>query len=205
MEPPVTFPAPEPLPQGRREETPVRRGRLASAAGGVLVTLTAVGCGASSTPASLPSKAPSPTPSPTPTKTAQQQVIAAFDEFWQAGAAAQRSAPTAARTMLAPLVAEPYLDHLLTQMNPYRARHQQAWGYVIPHVTQIDVNADRALLHDCQDESHAALADSNTGQVIPGTYGSSHVSYVATLGRGADGHWRMTAMEALETTCEPGS
>jgi hypothetical protein len=132
-----------------------------------------------------------------------QSVIAAYTAFWSAGTTAERSSAAEAETLLAPYAAEPYLGHLLAQMTPYRAKHEEAWGYVTPHVTQVTIKGNGALIRDCQDQSHAALADSQTGQVISDTYGSAHTTYVATLTLGADGRWRVTALEQLATLCEP--
>ncbi len=105
--------------------------------------------------------------------------------------------------MLAPYVAEPYLGHLLAGMARYRVRNETAWGHVVPHITEVTVNGGGALVRDCQDDSHAGLADSRTGAVLPHSAGSAQTNIVATLTRGSDGRWRMTALEQLDAPCEP--
>lgn len=185
----------------------MRHGRLVTAAGGALVSLIAAGCGGASAPTALPSRVRVPSVSPsasgTTTEAAAQQVIAAYTAFNQLDGTAERAAQGQARAMLAPYVAEPYLGHLLTEMATYRARNETASGYVVPHVTQVTVNNGGALVRDCQDDSHAALADSRTGTVLPDTTGSAQTNLVATLTRGSDGRWRLTALQQLDTSCEP--
>lgn len=172
--------------------------------GGIAV-LAASGCGSSSSNrVTLPAKV-APSASSTATTVAQAAVVAAYTTFWSLDGTAERSSAVRAEQMLAPYVAQPYLGHLLAQMGPYRQRHEEAWGHVIPHITQVTVMGDQALVRDCQDQSHAALANTQTGRVIPHTTGSSRTSYVASLKRGSDGLWRLTALEQLAQSCEPGS
>lgn len=184
----------------------MRHAGLVTASGGALVTLIVTGCGGTTTPTSLPARVSpaSPTASASVATTPPaQQVTGAYTTFSELGGIAERSTPAQARAMLAPYVAEPYLDHLLAAVATYRARNKEAWGHVVPHITQVTVNGDGALVRDCQDDSHAALADSRSGTVLPHSAGSTRTNIVATLTRGSDGRWRLTALEQLDTPCEP--
>jgi len=78
-------------------------------------------------------------------------------------------------------------------------------GHVIPHVTRVVVRGSLARVYDCQDASHAALANSRTGQVIPGTRGSAHTYLIASLARGSDGRWRLTSLAHVAVPCKPVS
>jgi hypothetical protein len=105
--------------------------------------------------------------------------------------------------MLTPYAAQPYLNRVLAQMAAYRARHEVAWGHVVPHITQVAVRGRVAQVHDCQDASHAALANSRTGRVIPNTRGSARTYLIATLARGSDGRWRLTSLAHVAVPCKP--
>ena len=88
--------------------------------------------------------------------------------------AAEAAAPSRAQAILAPYAAQPYLRNVLAQMAGYRARGETAWGYVVAaHHQASRSTAARAEVHDCQDASHAALASTSTGKVIPGTPGTA--------------------------------
>jgi hypothetical protein len=178
------------------------RARVTAMLGAAALAALAAGCGSSPQPVSLPA-----TSQPAPTTAAPispaAAVAAAYTTFWSADGTAERSDPATAQKLLTPYVSEPYLGHLLTQMDPYRVRDEEAYGYVIPHITSVTVTGDRALVQDCQDQSHAALADSRTGKVIPDTYGQPRATYEATLTLGSDGHWQLTGLEQLATSCEP--
>ena len=60
-------------------------------------------------------------------------------------------------------------------------------------------------MHDCQDASHAALASTSTGKVIPGTAGKAGTSLIASLALGRDGRWRITSLAHLAVPCSPAS
>jgi hypothetical protein len=153
-------------------------------------------------PKSSPPRAPASSPASS-AGSAADAVAASYTAYFPVSKAAEAAGPSRARTMLAPYAAEPYLGHVLSQMAAYRARYEVPWGYVVPHLTQIDVRGALAQVHDCQNASHAALADSRTGRVISGTRGSARTSLIATLSRGHDGRWRLTSLAHVAVPCEP--
>ena len=172
----------------------------------VLAVLT--GC-SSQTSVNLPPKSsqlsvPSATSSPSP-QSAQTAVVAAYTAYFPVLQAAEKVSGSHAEAMLAPYAAQPYLGHVLSQMASYRAQHEASHGYLVPHVTSVQVSGGRATVHDCQDASHAALADSRTGKVIPGTTGSARTYLIASLARGSDGRWRLTSLAHVDVSCSPGT
>jgi hypothetical protein len=166
------------------------------------------GC-SSQTSVSLPPKssqlsAPSATSPPGP-QSAQAAVAAAYAAYFPVLQAAEKVPGSRAEAMLAPYAAQPYLGHVLSQMTSYQAQHEASHGYLVPHVTSVQVSGGRATVHDCQDASHAALADSRTGKVIPGTTGSARTYLIASLARGSDGRWRLTSLAHVNVSCLPGT
>ncbi len=172
---------------------------------GVAAALAGVtGC-SSQAPVTLPPKssqlsAPSGASSPGP-QPAQAAVAAAYAAYFPVLQAAEKATAARAEALLAPYAAQPYLAHVVSQMASYRAQHETSHGYLVPHVTSVQVSGGRATVHDCQDASHAALADSRTGKVIPGTIGSARTSLIASLARGSDGRWRLTSLAHVNVPC----
>jgi hypothetical protein len=157
--------------------------------------------------AKLPPKSAGPSaPSVTPAVTsasAKAAVIAAYTAYFPVSKAAEATGPSRAKAMLAPYAAQPYLNRVLSQMAAYRARHEVAWGHVVPHVTRVVVRGPLARVYDCQDASYAALASSRTGRVIPGSRGSARTYLIATLALGSDGRWRLTSLAHVAVPCKP--
>lgn len=157
--------------------------------------------------AKLPPKSTGPSaPSVTPAATfgsAKATVIAAYTAYFPVSKVAEATRPSRAKAMLTPYAAQPYLNRVLAQMAAYRARHEVAWGHVVPHITQVAVRGRFAQVHDCQDASHAALANSRTGRVIPNTRGSARTYLIATLALGSDGRWRLTSLAHVAVPCKP--
>jgi hypothetical protein len=130
-------------------------------------------------------------------------VIAAYTAYFPALLAAEPLSQARAAAMLAPYAAQPYLGHVLAQIAAYRADDEVSWGYLVPHVTSVQVSGNQAVVRDCQDASSAWLVSSATGRVIPGTTGYARTSMVAALARGSDGRWRLTFLGHLADPCEP--
>lgn len=175
-------------------------------AAAALAVAALVGCSSQGT-AKLPPKstepsAPSAASAPTPSS-AGAAVISAYTAYFPVSKAAEAADPSRARAMLAAYAAQPYLGRVLSQMAAYRARHEVTHGYVIPHVIRVVVHGPLARVYDCQDASHAALANSRTGQVIAGSQGSARTYLIATLARGSDGRWRLTSLAHVAVPCQP--
>lgn len=187
------------------------RGRAKSAAALAAVAAAGALAACSGQPsASLPPKSsqlPSapPASSPPGAPSAKAAVAAAYAAYFPASKAAETGPAGRAGTTLAPYAAQPYLSQVLAQMDAYRAQGETASGYVIPHITRITVRGKAAEVYDCQDASHAALASSRAGQVIPGTTGSARTSLIASLALGGDGRWRLTSLAHVDTPCSPAT
>lgn len=171
-----------------------------------LATAVLAGCSSQGT-AALPGKTSQPSslstnPAPAPSS-ARAAVIAAYDAYFPVSVAAEAAGPSRAKAMLAPYAAPAYLNRVLSQMAAYRARHEVTQGRVVPHITRVVVSGPLARVYDCQDASHAALANSRTGRVIPHTRGSARTYLIAGLARASDGRWRLTSLAHVAVSCNP--
>jgi hypothetical protein len=185
------------------------RDTVTTLAASAVAAVTLAGCGS---PASVPLparstslRAPTAAPSPSGPEPARQQVIAAYTAYFPASEAAEAAAPARAQAILAPYAAQPYLGRVLAQMASYRARHQAASGYVIPHMIRVTVSGRLATVYDCQDASHATLTDTRTGTVTPPLKGSARTYLIASLALGRDGRWRITSLAHVAVPCSPAS
>jgi hypothetical protein len=134
---------------------------------------------------------------------AAAEVIAAYSAFFPALTAAEPQSQARAAATLAPYATQPYLGHVLAQMAWYRAHDEVAWGYLIPHVTSVQITAGQAIVRDCQNASNAWLVSTATGQVIPGTVGCVRTYLVAVLTRGSGGRWRLALLAHVAGPCSP--
>jgi len=105
--------------------------------------------------------------------------------------------------MLAPFAAQPYLGDVLAQMAWYRAHDEVSWGYLVPHVTSVQITGGQAVVRDCQDASNAWLVSTVTGRAILGSAGSARTYLIAVLARGGDGRWRLTLLAHVAGPCSP--
>jgi hypothetical protein len=138
-----------------------------------------------------------------PSPAAAAQVIAAYTAFFPALTAAEPQPQPRAAVVLAPSATQPYLGHVLAQMAWYRAHDEVSWGYLIPHVTSVQITGGQAVVRDCQDASNAWLVSTVTGRVIPGTAGCVRTYLVAVLTRGSDGRWRLALLAHVAGRCSP--
>jgi hypothetical protein len=175
-------------------------------AAAALAVAALTGCSSQSR-ARLPASSAGPSAPPvTPAAasgSAEAAVIAAYTRYFPVLTAAEAAGGSRAEAMLAPYAAQPYLSHVLSQMAVYGAQHEVSVGYLVPHIMQVTVKGAQATVRDCQDASHAALADSRTGHVITGTRGSARTYLIATLARGNDGRWRLTSLAHVAVPCQP--
>jgi hypothetical protein len=138
-----------------------------------------------------------------PSPAAAAQVIAAYTAFFPAVTAAEPQPQARAAAILAPYASQPYLGHVLTQMAWYRTHDELSWGYLVPHVTSVQITAGHAVVRDCQNASNAWLVSTVTGRVIPGTAGCVRTYLVAVLTLGSDGRWRLALLAHVAGSCSP--
>lgn len=138
-----------------------------------------------------------------PSPAATAHIVAAYTAFFPALTAAEPQSQSRAAAILAPYATQPYLGHVLTQMAWYRAHDEVSWGYVTPHVTNVQITGGQAIVRDCQDASNAWLVSTVTGRVITGTVGYVRTYLIAVLTRGSDGRWRLALLAHVAGPCSP--
>jgi len=138
-----------------------------------------------------------------PSPASAARVIAAYTAFFPALTAAEPQSQARAAAILAPYATQPYLGHVLMQMAWYQAHDEVSWGYVTPHLTNVQITGGQAIVRDCQDASNAWLVSTVTGRVIPGTVGCVRTYLIAVLTRGSAGRWRLTLLAHVAGSCSP--
>ncbi|MEV7006638.1 hypothetical protein [Streptosporangium sp. NPDC051022] len=131
--------------------------------------------------------------------------MSSYRAYWTALAQAGKSSPKQARDLLKPYVKGPYLDHLVDGVRQMHAQDREPYGQVVPRVKEVWISKDDAKVVDCQDVSGAAMADSRTHQVIPGTGGKATANIEASMRRSSDGRWRLIELSIKEALCTPPS
>ncbi|MGW4792715.1 hypothetical protein ACWEPC_09940 [Nonomuraea sp. NPDC004297] len=90
---------------------------------------------------------------------------------------------------------------MLKGITALRSHGRVTWGQPVLHTFDVQVQGDRAALHDCQDARKAGQADDRTGKRL--THGMPATHMVAALVKDADGAWRVAKVEQLEEPCSP--
>lgn len=142
-----------------------------------------------------------PAPSISGTPTAEDAVRGAYLAFWDASERATQVPSDQVRSTLQKFSTGSYLGFQVRQILSARADNQEPWGKVIRHLGQVQVSGGKAMVHDCQDASGAALADSRTGKLIAGTRGPKQRNLIAYLVRGGDGQWRVYSLKQFKEPC----
>ncbi|TQS43279.1 hypothetical protein [Cryptosporangium phraense] len=102
--------------------------------------------------------------------------------------------------LLAPVTTEPELSHLLTNWAALDADGQRNYGRDRPLESTVRVQGGLALVEGCLDSRGSGVADTATG--APVTRGVARNAVRATLLRGPDGTWRISAITYPATpTC----
>ena len=195
---------------GVRRRVAGRRGRPARL---VLITvllpgagllLAVAGCGSQS-PVALPRKSAgtvAPVALSAPAQSEQQQVIAAYDEYWQAlGQALDAQSPARAGVILASHVTAAGIPSLIQGFETDWARGEVQYGAPVPHILSVRITGDHAAVHDCADFSNAGVQSASTGQVIGGL-GSPRVNMISTLVH-ARGRWLVSNQVPVVSSCVP--
>lgn len=198
-----------PLPGSLRARPGVSANRAARwplALAGAGLALTMAGCGGQAAAVALPQKGDQATAASgavTRPLTASQQVAAAYAGYWQAYAAAMTSqSPVRARAILAPYDPASQIPQQIRSLKRVWAAHDIAYGGAVPHILSIRVTGSSALLHDCLDLSHFGVEDTQTSQVVAGSFGQPRLNVYVTLML-AGGRWRVSNMQPVEVPCAP--
>jgi hypothetical protein len=185
---------------GQRDRRTSRTWQVGLAA----LALVVAGCGGQASVA-LPGKA-APVASPAAVAGAPQtphdQVVAAYDGYWQAlGQALDAQNAANARAILAPYAAPPLIPSLISGFQTDWARGEIQYGTPVPHILSVQITGDRANVHDCADFSSSGVQSASTGQVIGGL-GDSRVNMISTLVL-TDGRWLLSNQVPVVSSCVP--
>jgi hypothetical protein len=198
------------LATSARRERRARRGRIISALAAAAATAALLSaCSSSPAAVKLPPR-PSPTsasPSPTTSASAQAQVTAAWDAFWVAGTAAERTRSTqGADAILAATTSQSYITTVVSGMQEDWNKGEITYGEPIEHVLKVSIvtvgSGQEAFVTDCQDASQTGLESASTGQHIAGTAGGAHDELYGTLAL-VSGQWQVGNVTFVGTACSP--
>jgi hypothetical protein len=168
------------------------------------LVLAVAGCGGQPSVA-LPGKA-APVASPAAVagapQTPQDQVVAAYDGYWQAlGQALDAQNAANARTILAPYTVSALIPSLISGFQTDWARGEIQYGSPVPHILSVQIKGNRANVHDCADFSNAGVRSASTGQLI-GSLGNSRVNMISTLVL-TGGRWLLSNQVPVVLSCVP--
>lgn len=133
----------------------------------------------------------------------ESAVVAAYNGFFSGVDRALQAPPDQVREVLADFTAGSYLDFEIRQVVDHQAQGLEPWGRPIVHVTAVELGPATATVHDCQDASHAGLADARTHRLVPQSRGDAHRNLVAYLSLGKDHRWRLTDLIQHPAACRP--
>jgi hypothetical protein len=181
--------------------SPRRRWLLVVAITGLMPALA--GCARTVVPVHLPAKEMQTTveiSSPAAT-TPRQQVVAALVGYTAALAQADESRRTStARQLLRPYLAASRIDGLVHAMNAIWARGERFYGQDVLHVLSVTVAGQHAFVHDCDNTSRMGLVDIATGQIVPGSAGTTRANLVTRLEL-VSGHWLVQFQLVEDVSC----
>lgn len=170
--------------------------------GGVaLVLVLAIGaCSDDDRDVALPSTSPPAAPGSSASLTSAEEVVkCSYTQYWAVlPQAEQADSETLRRQLLSEYAAEPQLSTALRGINDLHAKDLTSSGYVVVHITKVQVNGGTATVWDCQDATKALIRKRSTGQTLSRGIPNDHVR--ATLSRGSDGRWRISRFSPL-TRC----
>jgi hypothetical protein len=171
---------------------------------GAGLALTVAGCGGQA-PVSLPHKSSGtavPVALTGPRQTAQQQVVAAYNGYWQAlGQALDTQNAARAGVILASHATAATIPSLIRGFETDWTLGEIQYGAPVPHILSVRITGNHAAVHDCADFSHAGVQNARTGQVV-GSLGSSRVNMISTLVR-TRGRWLVSDQVPVVSSCVP--
>lgn len=195
---------------GLRRRVVGRRGRpaclalIAALLPGAGLVLTVVGCGGQA-PVSLPHKSSGtavPVALTGPPQTTQQQVVAAYNGYWQAlGQALDTQNAARAGVILASHATAASISSLIRGFETDWALGEVQYGAPVPHILSVQITGNHAAVHDCADFSRAGVQNARTGQLV-GSLGSSRVNMISTLVR-THGRWLVSNQVPVVSSCVP--
>lgn len=151
--------------------------------------------GASEAPTPSVTPTPSATTSPTPIApaTEEQKVLAAYSAYYDALGPIS-ALPAAERpAALAKLSVDPLYSAAVKELAARDAAGKIVYGQLVVKPVVAVLQGDNAALEDCQDASQFGLMNRATGEKL--TVGVKEFKQLSQMKRGADGVWRISAVE----------
>jgi len=128
--------------------------------------------------------------------------MAAYAGYWQASDNAVNAGNASlARRILARYVPASAIPGLIAALRRDWAAHAVVDGSPVLHVLSVQVQQDRATVHDCVDLSHAGLKDARTGLALPHSFGSARANYYASLVL-SGGRWLVSNIVPVVAPCD---
>lgn len=188
--------------RGRRSSTTASARSVARFIAVAAVIAGVAACGGSK-PAAQPSTSPiatSPPTTPASSPSVRQTILDQYDGFWASLTPASAGPVGERKAMLTPYAADPELSSLLRGMARADSKGQVFYGRnrPRPRVTQLSVSRGVAVVDDCQDSSHAGIADRTTHHRVTVGVARNHV--VVTMHR-VGGAWRVVFVSYTRTKC----
>lgn len=176
---------------------------IIAVAGGFVIALS--GCAGSVGQMRLPTKLATPPVAAisAPAMTPRQQVLAAVAGYTTALSQAESSRNAGvAGELLRPYLAAARIGGLVQAMSAIWARGETFNGHDVRHVLSVAVLGGHALVHDCDNTSGMALVDSASGQIVPGSTGTTRANFVTHLDC-VSGHWLVQFQVLEDMPCVP--
>ena len=174
------------------------RRRAACAVATTLIVAGATACGSGG---GVDTEAPTLAgASSTPTAaTDEAAILAAYREFFARQTEISMAPKEQRRVLLEPFTADPALERVLRGMFAAEELGEVGYGEPVVNPQVHAVGGDTATVTDCQDTSATGRKQRKSGKVTTRGFERDNVS--TTMLRGADGAWRVSAVDYVDETC----
>jgi hypothetical protein len=156
---------------------------------------------ASSSSASPPSSSSPAATDPAIREAADRRAVeTAWTNFWQDYAKLTKLPSADLVATVERVAVDPIRKEMIAGAKVARSAHRTDYGYVVNHpYWQQRINgATKAVLGDCQDQSHYGSMSTTTGQKL--TVGVAHDNMRGSLVKDSDGVWRVETIVFLRGT-----
>lgn len=169
---------------------------------GCVVVAALTSCSGEGT-AAQPTRSTTPSPTSSPSAAAVDEetaLLAQYRKFWAALTPVSRMPAAQRRDVLAEVAVNPALKSVLAGMEEADAKHQVLYGENVPRPTvRIAPDATTALVRDCQDSSHAGVAERSTEKQLTVGVARNHVS--VTMKRQPGDVWKIAYIDYARSPC----
>jgi hypothetical protein len=102
--------------------------------------------------------------------------------------------------LLRPYLAADRIDDLVQTMTSIWAKGEVFYGRDVLHIVRVTVSDTTAFVYDCDDTSSMGLKYAVTGEVVPGSEGSSEMNLITRLNL-VGGHWLVQFQVVVDEPC----